>query len=295
LLDDDRALGRAWLLLGYVRGARHLRCKAWEEAAELAAVHYERAGFHGVSCLSQLANALYHGPVHAGDAARRCREMLATGALGPAGEATVLAFLGGLVAMAGQLDQGRATVARARSVFDELGLIGLAGVTFGEVAGGIELFAGDFSAAERILHESCELLRRVGLESTLATRAAQLATALYEQGRLADAEEWVGVAERVMAPDDLDARLASQPLRAKLAAKTGDHGAARNLAQRAVALAEETDARNQRARVFLDVAEAHRLAGHRDEAASLVERARVEYERKGNRLALQRLTAAAPV
>src|SRR5262249_4471458 len=150
-LEDDRALGRAWLLLGYVRGARRLQCRAWEEAAELAAVHYERAGFHGATCLSQLSNALYHGPADAADAAGRCRQMLATETLGPAGEATVLAFLGGFVAMTGQLDEGRSFVARARSSFDELGLAGLAGSTYGEVAGAIELFARDFSAAETIL------------------------------------------------------------------------------------------------------------------------------------------------
>src|SRR6185312_8513633 len=42
-LQDDRALGRAWLLSGYVHGSRHLRCRAWQENAELALVHYERA------------------------------------------------------------------------------------------------------------------------------------------------------------------------------------------------------------------------------------------------------------
>src|SRR5207248_305860 len=150
-------------------------------------------------------------------------------------------------------------------------------------------FAGDFSAAEAILRESCELLQRVGLESTLATRAAQLAAALYEQGRLVDAEEWLHNAERVTAPDDLDARLVSQPLRAKLAARSGDHERAGNLALEALAFAEQTDALNQRARVLLDVAEVESLAGRRSEAATLVERARLEYERKGNRLALQRL------
>ena len=197
--------------------------------------------------------------------------------------------------MTGRLDDGRSAVARARSGFDELGLIGLAGVTYGEVAGGIELFARDFSAAETILRESCDLLRRVGLESTLATRAAQLAAALYEQGRFTDAEEWIGVAEQATAPDDLDARLTTQPLRAKLAARAGDHVEARHLAEQAVALSEQTDALNQRARVLLDFGEVQRLAGHREEATSLVERARLEYERKGNRLALQHLTAAAPV
>src|SRR5258705_876318 len=132
--------------------------------------------------------------------------------------------------MTGELDDGRATVARARSVLDELGLSGISAVTYGEVAGGIELSAGDFSAAEAILRESCELLRRVGLESTFATRAAQLATALYEQARFVDAEEWLRDAERATAADDLDARLVSQPLRAKFAASSSDHEQDGNLA-----------------------------------------------------------------
>ena len=44
-LRDDRALGRAWLLSGFVHGGRHLHCKAWEESSERALEAYRRAGF----------------------------------------------------------------------------------------------------------------------------------------------------------------------------------------------------------------------------------------------------------
>ena len=48
-------------------------------------------------------------------AARRCEALLANVAQGPADEANVLVFLGGLQAMHGRLDEGRALVAKARA------------------------------------------------------------------------------------------------------------------------------------------------------------------------------------
>src|SRR5439155_23449669 len=54
-LNDDRALGRAWLLTAFVHGGRHLRCKAREEAAERALFHYRRAGWPAATCLGQPA------------------------------------------------------------------------------------------------------------------------------------------------------------------------------------------------------------------------------------------------
>src|SRR5439155_5153095 len=82
-LNDDRSLGRAWLLTGFVHGARHMRCKTWERSAEKALVHYRRLGWPAATCLGQLANALYHGPVPASEAAKRCEELLAESGLGP--------------------------------------------------------------------------------------------------------------------------------------------------------------------------------------------------------------------
>ncbi len=293
-LKDDRALGRAWLLSGFVHGGRHLRCKAWEESAERALASYRRAGLPVVTCLGQLAHALYQGPTPAAEATARCERLLEDETVGPAGEANVLVFLGGLLAMQDRVEEGRSLVARAHGVFDDLGQLGLAGALCGEVGGAIEVLAGDFAAAEQILAESCDVLRRARLNSTFATRAGELAAVLYAQGRFADAATWTEASENAASKDDLDARLAWQPVRAKLLARRGEHELAQRTGRDVVAGAQSTDALNQHARVLLDLGEVLRLGGRDDDARELIEQARRKYEAKGNLAGAGRLETPAP-
>jgi class 3 adenylate cyclase len=293
-LKDDRALGRAWLLSGFVHGGRHLRCKAWEESAERALAAYQRAGLPVVTCLGQLVHALYQGPTPVAEATARCQRLLQDETVGPAGEANVLVFLGGLLAMQDRLEEGRGLVTRARAVFDDLGQLGLAGALCGEVGGAVEVLAGDFVAAEQILVESCDVLQRARLNSTFATRAGELAAVIYAQGRYAEADRWTEASENAASKDDLDARLAWQPVRAKLLARRGEHELAQRMARDVVAAAQSTDASNQHARVLLDLAEVLRLGGREDDALEFIQEARRRYEQKGNLVGAGRVATAAP-
>jgi tetratricopeptide (TPR) repeat protein len=290
-LRDDRALGRAWLLSGFVHGGRHLRCRAWEESSERALDAYRRAGLPVATCLGQLSQALYQGPTPAPEAIARCEHLLADETVGPAGEANVLVFLGGLLAMRGQLEEARAHVGRAREIFDELGQVGPAAALCGGVGGAIEVLAGDWAAAEQVLLESCKSLQRARLHSTFATRAGELAAAIYEQGRFAEADTWARAAERAAAKDDVDARLAWQPVRAKLLARSGEHADAERVARAAVVAAQDTDALNKRARVLLDLVEVLRLRGRADDTHDLIEDARRDFEQKGNLAGAERIAA----
>ena len=290
-LRDDRALGRAWLLSGFVHGGRHLRCKAWEESSERALDAYRRAGLPVATCLGQLSQALYQGPTPAPEAIARCEHLLADETVGPAGEANVLVFLGGLLAMRGQLEEARAHVGRAREIFDELGQVGPAAALCGGVGGAIEVLAGDWAAAEQVLLESCKSLQRARLHSTFATRAGELAAAIYEQGQFAEADTWARAAERAAAKDDVDARLAWQPVRAKLLARSGEHADAERVARAAVVAAQDTDALNKRAGVLLDLVEVLRLRGRADDTHDLIEDARRDFEQKGNLAGAERIAA----
>ncbi len=211
--------------------------------------------------------------------------------VGPAGEANVLVFLGGLLAMRGQIEDGRALVAGARETFDELGQLGLAAALCGEVGPAIEVLVGDWQAAELALLESCEMLERARLNITFATRAGELAAAIYAQGRYSEADKWSRSAEDAASTDDLDARLAWEPVRAKLLARSGDHDRAQQVARDAVVAAQSTDALNKRARVLLDYAEVLRLGGRESDATEATEEARCDYERKGNVAAVGRMGA----
>ena len=52
-LGDERALGRTWRNVGYVRGIEG-RVADWQAAVERALVHYQRSGWSASGCLAEL-------------------------------------------------------------------------------------------------------------------------------------------------------------------------------------------------------------------------------------------------
>jgi hypothetical protein len=127
-----------------------------------------------------------------------------------------------------------------------------------------------------------------------ATRAGELAAVIYAQGRYAEADRWTEASENAASKDDLDARLAWQPVRAKLLARRGEHELGQQMARDVAAAAQGTDALNQCARVLLDLGEVLRLAGCEDDAPEFVEQARRRYEEKGNVAGAAQIAAAMP-
>jgi class 3 adenylate cyclase len=280
-LGDDRALGRTWMLTGWVHGGVHCRNAQWAEAAELARRHYRRAGWPSSACLGQLAAALYFGPTPAAVAISRC-EALLDEAEDLAGEANVRAFLAGLEAMRGGFDKALELLGRARAVFEELGQMTEVGRLCGPLESAVHLLAGDTAAAERALRESCAIVSGLRDRSPLATQAAELAETLYRQGRIAEAEQCTHIAEDQAASDDVGAQFSWRSVRAKILALEGDAAEGETLAREAVVLAGQTDALNQRAKILLDLAEIVRRRGRLRDASSIAEQAVELYERKGN-------------
>jgi DNA-binding SARP family transcriptional activator len=186
-LGDDRSLGRAWLLSGYVHGGLHCRNAAWLDAAEHSLKHYRRSGWPLSTCEGEIATALYYGPVPVPEGIRRCRQLLSEVG-GRTGEAHVLLWLGGLEAFAGELELGRSLVERARAVYEELGYGMALACGCLAVLAEIELLAGDLDATEQALTASCERLDSMGERACLASRAAELSDVLYTRGRYDDAE-----------------------------------------------------------------------------------------------------------
>jgi tetratricopeptide (TPR) repeat protein len=278
---DERALGRTWRLTGYLHGAVRCQNAVWQAAAEEALIHYRTAGWPAATCLGEVAAALYHGPAPASNATRRCEQLLAEATVG--GEAAVLCFLGGLRAMQGQLEDARRLVRKARALYEELGQLGPAATNSAAVEAEVERSAGDETAAERLLRANYDLLERTGETAYLASCAADLAETLYRQGRYDEAAEWVERARRGRA-DDLPTEFLWRAVSAKLAARTG-HASAMRIAREAVELADETDSLNQRARVWLDLAEVLELRARGHEAAAALRSAIDLYELKENAVA----------
>jgi DNA-binding SARP family transcriptional activator len=288
---DDRSLARAWRLTAYVEVAVRCRCAASIEAAERALVHYARGGWSTAACLGDLAAALYYGPTPVVTAARRCRSLLAGADL--AGEAHVLTFLGGLEGMRGRFAEARRLVDRAAAAYDDLGATALAHGNCGTVRGQIELLADDPVAAEDALRTSYEALASMGDRAHLATRAAELAEAVYRNGRLDEAWRLTETAEATGGADDVPTQILWRTVRAKLIACDGRAAEAEALAREAVALAEPTDVLSMRGTTLLDLAAVLARSGRSGDAAATAAQALELFVRKGNTAAADRARAAA--
>jgi class 3 adenylate cyclase len=289
-VGDERALGRAWLLHGFVEGGHRGRHKAWEESAELALAYYASAGWPTSTCLGQVAAALYYGPTPVPVGIARCDELLNELAVDRAGKAHVTVYFGGLVAQLGDFAEARAHIATARATYDELGMgvdLGNSGAVLAEV----ELFADEPASAERTLHQLCLELEATHQHGALATTAADLAEALYAQGRLGDAEAWTQVAEANAAADDVDAQLGWMSVRAKLLARQGAHEQAALLAREITRRGESTDCLNRCAKAFCDLGEVHRRMVRSGEADAAFRRGIDLYEKKGNAVGAARARA----
>ena len=168
------------------------------------------------------------------------------------------------------------------ALYDDLGETALAQGNCGTVRGHIELLDGDPAAAERALRASYEGLAAMGDRAYLATRAAELAEAVYRNGRLEEAAGLTETAQATGGADDVPTQFLWRTVRAKVFARQGRAAEAEELARMAVALVETTDAPNFRGAVVLDLAEVLDRSGRADEAASAAARALDLFEQKGN-------------
>jgi len=281
-VNDHRSLARAWLLAGFVLGAHRGHHKTAGEAAERALGHYKSSNWPTATCVGQIAIALYYGPTPVIEGIARCTEFLRDMGSDRVGAANVQVFLGGLMAQRGDFDEARTLVALARATYEDLGQRTSAAIYCAALLGEVELLAGDAKAAELILRDLCAELEQTQAFSHLASRAGDLAEALYLLGRLDDAQQWTQVAESHAAHDDVDARGSWMPVRAKIMARHGRYDEGQSLVGDAMELSESTDALNRRAKVYSDLGEILRLAGKPGEAVSAFERAIELYSEKGN-------------
>jgi tetratricopeptide (TPR) repeat protein len=280
--DDQRLLGRAWLLAGWVQGGHLGRHRARLDAAEKAIGHYARSTWPVSVAAGEIAGALYFGPTAVGEAIVRCAALLDAGNLDRWGRANVEAFMGGLLAQDGDFARGRALVASSAVTYEELGQRDYAMMTCGLIRAELELLAGDASAADEHFDWLCNELREAQFFSHLATAAGGRAESLYRLEQFDLAAEWIEVAESHSASDDLDALVLWMPVRAKCVARTGALDEAVTIANRALELAATTDALNRHAKALSDLGEIHTRAGNAEGATASYRAALELYEAKGN-------------
>jgi DNA-binding SARP family transcriptional activator len=290
-LQQERALGRIWMITAWIHGGMHGRNAARAEAAERALVYYRSAGWPAAACFSQIGAALYFGPATVTEAERRLDDLLSD--VGDSrSEAELYAYLGGLKAMREQFDEGLKLVADARSRFEDLGQPIAIWRICAPVQAHVWRLAGARSEAAQLLRESCEQLDRLHNKALLATQAAELAEILCEEQQSREAERWLQTAEQSAAKDDVVASVSCLAVRAQLLANEQKLADAEAMARKAVAISETTDALNRRA--YAELALGHILAakGGEVEAATAASAALTLFTRKGNLAAAKQLREA---
>jgi tetratricopeptide (TPR) repeat protein len=267
--DGDLAgLADAWVLAGMLRywlGA----VLACPEALERAAAYARQSGNHYAEKQARLWLAISFSalPVPADLAVSRVEQLLGPASGDPWGEVDILMWLALLYGYAGRFADARRAAARGRPTLTEMGAKIQWAALCAEVAGQIELIAGDPAAAEHHIRDAYQALRAIGERINRANTACLLAEAVYAQGRFGEAEQLAGEArELLLEADAFEPQARWRAAKAKLLARRGEFAAARRLADEAEALVSPTSYAALLAEVLVAKAEVNRLAGAPDQA-----------------------------
>ena len=279
-MQDDVGLARAWRLLSHEGWAA---CR-WGEVTETitrALDYARRAGDRTEEAdhLGWLTAALYHGPTPAAEAMGRIQKVLEEAGPHSVLEAHAKTFMGGLLAMRGDFDEGRRVFDEGYAIFQEMGLMTRLGGR-ALVGADIEVWAGDLAAAEHRIKTGLSALERIGEIGRRSTVAAALADVLYQRGKYDEVMDLTVLSEELTTIGDVASEVGWRFTRAELLARQGEHAEAELLMREAIERVEETDFLNLQASVLLARAETARLAGRADEAVEATEQAVTRYLQK---------------
>jgi tetratricopeptide (TPR) repeat protein len=278
-VGDELELARAWQLAAHADFFDGTLADC-EEMLERALVHARRAGDarEEARILRWLASNALWGPLPVEAGIRRCEEILERIEGNSLVQANCHIRLAGLEGMRGRFSDAREHVAQARAILTEFGLTYFLAHSR-DVAALVETLAGNPAGAETELRASHEELQDMGEKTFLAENTAQLAQALYAQGRYDQADRFARVSENASSGRAQKAYWG--PVRAKLLGRRGDVKAAERLARESVAIWAERDDLLWHGYALIDLAEVLRLAGRDDEAVPVVGDAVELFERKG--------------
>jgi predicted ATPase/DNA-binding XRE family transcriptional regulator len=276
--DDLAGLAEAWALAGALRywlGDP----PACQEAVGRAAAYARRSGNHYAEKLARLWLAISFSALHVPTdvAISRLEQVLEEVSGDPWAEVDILMWLALQYGYAGRFADARRAAGRSRQMLTEMGMKIQWAMLCAEVAGQIELIAGDPAAAEHHIRDGYQALRQAG-SGYLASPTCLLAEAVYLQGRLGEAERLTAEARAIAVPDDFEQHAKWRATKAKLLARRGQFAAARQLTDQAEALVSPTSYAALFAEVLVAKAEVNRLAGARDQAEASLRQALAIYQ-----------------
>jgi tetratricopeptide (TPR) repeat protein len=286
--DDDLGLARAMLVrachnLYRMRSAEAMPDleRALEHAVAAGAERYQR------EILGYIGLALQMGPTPSGEAIQQI-DRLARSRHGDARRTAELMRFPMLLAMGGDFEEARSLAERQRRLRRSLGLEIHAIGVYGQQLGWVEIMAGEAEAAERALRPTHEALEAMGDRGSLATVAHQLAYALYLQDRLDEASKFAEESQGLSTSLDLEAEMGWRRVKARLAARRGEHAEAQRLAHEAVELGRETDSLSDRADCLMALGEVLQMTEEGEAPAEAIREALTLYEAKENLVSARR-------
>ena len=279
---DPAGLSLAYFTVGRVHWM-NLRVSQTEAALKQALEYANKArrDREEARILTLAAIALFFGPLDVDAALLRCDELIGRARGNPLVLSWIWLVKGGLRAMKGHAEAGRAELERAKRKMFELDLPLPLGEAF-QICGNAEMITGDMARAERELRSSCELLQRIGEQSLLSTSAALLAQVLCNQRRYGEALEQTRVAEHGGDEGDMATQSLWRVARARCLADTGELATADALVREGISLISEADFLSWRGDAFVGMAEVFALGGKRSEAEDALATAIQLYQQKGN-------------
>jgi tetratricopeptide (TPR) repeat protein len=233
------------------------------------------------SVLAWHAGALVWGPTPTGDGLRVCEHLLAEAAGSRFAEAPILAARSAVEAMLGRAEESRASGARAKAIFDDLGTTVFGTNALASRVGLAEEILGDLDAAESVMRPGVETLIALGEKSFLSTLAPQLGRLLAMKGRFDEAEELARLGQEAASADDWATQLMWRLTLSRVRAGRGELEEAERLAREAVDLTEGSDYLHRSSSAWEDLAHVLELSGRNGEAASALREALALQEAKG--------------
>jgi tetratricopeptide (TPR) repeat protein len=290
-LDDHEGLARAWRLVTMVHWTGN-RYGPAEQSTLKAIEHAHLAGNYPMEnrFLSSLAMCALYGPSPVEEAIQRCEEILGKAGGDRKTEALTLQVLSLLETMRGNFARARELYGRGRANLEELGWRTHAALT-SLISGPAEMLAGDPARAEAELRRDYEALDRMGERNYISTTAGELASVLYEQGNLDEAERFSGICQDVAASDDVASQVLWRGVRGRTLARRGQLAEGEALVREAVDIIRRSDDLNSQGNALMDLAEVLRLAGKHEEATVVTQDAAELFVRKGNTVSAARARA----
>jgi class 3 adenylate cyclase/tetratricopeptide (TPR) repeat protein len=290
-LGDELGLARSWLVIGLARlvGTGRASDDALQQA--LSHARWADAPREESAALMWLLISAWFGRTTATEGIRRCREILQQ-PITRTVEAMAGIELGSFLAMRGQFDEARASLAHGQALLEDLGQrLQVAGTS--QEFFDLEMLAGNPAGAEQRLRQACATLEQLGEKAFLPTRLGCLAEAIYAQGRFTEAEQVSKQAEAAAdtEPSDLDAQFRWRAVQGKALARRGEFEAGEAMVRAAAKLIEKTDWLNARADVEIDLAEILLLAGRDAEAIPHLDEALRLFDLKENQVGAARVRA----